>query len=579
MKTVLILLILIFVSSQIFASGGFSVNSVSPSSQSINAVPSSVISITFNADVDLTTFNDTTFQVWGRWSGVHKGTINFNGSNQSIVFNSDKDFFYGEWVTVYLSKGIKDALGNSLSTGYSWNFWIKTNSSSMNLTRIGIIEVRQPGEGWIQTYGTYAGDFDDDGWCDFLVPNEISNDIRIFMNDGAGNYNTFDIFQISNGSRPSTNEGADFNLDGLMDIAVGNSQNTNATVFLGDGLGGFSNIQNYTVGNGIRGLVVIDADGDGFTDIVTANRTSSNLSYLNNNGDGTFATAINFEGNGNGETALASADVNADGIMDLFVGAYNSSRIIVMLGNGNDGFTFQSEVIVGANPWMVVVGDFNNDGIPDVASANAGAGTLSVAFCDLSGNLQPPVHYPVGNFPISVETGDIDGDGDLDLATSNFGTANFTLYENDGTGNFINPQTLAANSAGSCAVFHDRDNDGIMDITGIDELDDLLILFVNDNVVNIPDDETVPEEFYLSQNFPNPFNPKTSLQYAVSSSQFISIKVYDILGNEITTLINEEKPAGQYEVEFNGDGLSSGMYFYTLKAGNFSETRKMILLK
>jgi photosystem II stability/assembly factor-like uncharacterized protein len=86
-------------------------------------------------------------------------------------------------------------------------------------------------------------------------------------------------------------------------------------------------------------------------------------------------------------------------------------------------------------------------------------------------------------------------------------------------------------------------------------------------------------EFSLSQNYPNPFNPTTNLQYAIGSRQFITLKVYDILGREIATLVNDEKPAGEYEVEFDGAGLPSGIYFYQLKAGEYIETRKMILLK
>jgi len=85
--------------------------------------------------------------------------------------------------------------------------------------------------------------------------------------------------------------------------------------------------------------------------------------------------------------------------------------------------------------------------------------------------------------------------------------------------------------------------------------------------------------FELSQNYPNPFNPVTSIQYSVSSRQFVTLKVYDALGNEIMTLVNEEKPAGNYEVEFNGTGFSSGVYFYKLSAGSFVETKKMILMK
>lgn len=89
----------------------------------------------------------------------------------------------------------------------------------------------------------------------------------------------------------------------------------------------------------------------------------------------------------------------------------------------------------------------------------------------------------------------------------------------------------------------------------------------------------VPDNFQLEQNYPNPFNPTTTIRYALPEVSFAMIKVYDMLGNEVITLINEEQAAGNYEVDFNATGLSSGMYFYTLKAGNFVETRKMLLLK
>lgn len=89
----------------------------------------------------------------------------------------------------------------------------------------------------------------------------------------------------------------------------------------------------------------------------------------------------------------------------------------------------------------------------------------------------------------------------------------------------------------------------------------------------------LPEEFHLSQNYPNPFNPSTNIQYVISSMQFVSLKVYDILGKEIAVLVNEEKSAGKYEVEFNATGLTTGIYFYRIQAGNFTETRKMIYLR
>jgi hypothetical protein len=92
-----------------------------------------------------------------------------------------------------------------------------------------------------------------------------------------------------------------------------------------------------------------------------------------------------------------------------------------------------------------------------------------------------------------------------------------------------------------------------------------------------------PLVFSLQQNYPNPFNPSTSIQYAISSRQFVTLKVYDVLGNEIATLVNEELPAGEYEVEFNPassiENPASGIYFYKLQAGSFVETKKMILMK
>jgi len=99
----------------------------------------------------------------------------------------------------------------------------------------------------------------------------------------------------------------------------------------------------------------------------------------------------------------------------------------------------------------------------------------------------------------------------------------------------------------------------------------------------------LPEHFSLYQNYPNPFNPVTKIKFDIITSllfpnalignQFVSLKVYDILGNEIATLVNEQLQPGTYEVTFDGSGLTSGIYFYRLKTGNFVDTKKLILLK
>ena len=113
-----------------------------------------------------------------------------------------------------------------------------------------------------------------------------------------------------------------------------------------------------------------------------------------------------------------------------------------------------------------------------------------------------------------------------------------------------------------------------------------VILKLDPSLVDVEYETTKPTEFILSQNYPNPFNPTTRIQYAISnlpdgkaSRQFVTLKVYDVLGNDIATLVNEEKPPGEYEIIFNATGLPSGIYFYKIQAGSFTEIRKMILMK
>ena len=96
-------------------------------------------------------------------------------------------------------------------------------------------------------------------------------------------------------------------------------------------------------------------------------------------------------------------------------------------------------------------------------------------------------------------------------------------------------------------------------------------------IINISSD--IPTKYSLSQNFPNPFNPSTNIRYEITNNIFVILKVYDLLGNEIATLVNESQKAGVYEVQFSNEQISSGIYFYRIQAGNFSETKKMIYLK
>lgn len=107
---------------------------------------------------------------------------------------------------------------------------------------------------------------------------------------------------------------------------------------------------------------------------------------------------------------------------------------------------------------------------------------------------------------------------------------------------------------------------------GVYELNGTLIGITNYN-------SNVPEKFYLKQNYPNPFNPTTKISFGVVKSGFVNLKVYDALGREVSNLVNENLKSGSYEVTFRGDNLSSGMYFYKLSVNDFTETKKMLMVK
>jgi photosystem II stability/assembly factor-like uncharacterized protein len=158
------------------------------------------------------------------------------------------------------------------------------------------------------------------------------------------------------------------------------------------------------------------------------------------------------------------------------------------------------------------------------------------------------------------------GDSGYILITANGGSS--WSYQNSGTSSHLSSITFTDSIKGWISGF-----------------DGTILHTTNGGVTFIEDENnfTQPKDFLLSQNYPNPFNPTTRIQYAVSNRQFVRLKVYDVLGKEVATLVNEEKPAGEYEVEFNpASGIrypASGIYFYQLRSGSFVQTKKMLLLK
>lgn len=556
---------------------------VFPVSQSITAEANTPIWIDFDTALDPQSVKLTVF---GRWSGPATGSLTFEQGNTRIRFQPDTPFMAGEWVTVSLAKQAQSQNGDPLATSYTWNFWTKTHGGILDFAAAGTIPIRGSGEGHIQTYGAYAGDLNDDGWSDLAVVNEISSDVRVFLNDGSGQYGAFEAYPLPPGTRASTNEGADFNEDGIIDFAVGYQSNDlgQIGILMGVGDGSFEPVYSHAVAGGTMGLGVIELDGDGHMDIVTANAFTGDVGLIRGMGDGSFAQTRKIEANGTTEWGCAVADANNDGIQDVFVAARGSGEVILLLGDGQGGLEFSSKVRVSGDPWMLAAGDLNGDGNVDVVSSNPsqtlGDNNVAVMFGDGQGGLGQPQAYRHGIFPLAVDLGDLDGDGDLDLVSSNWTSNFYTVFENDGTGVFVNPRTFPASTNASCAILHDRDNDGDLDLTGTDETDDVILLYENVATPVAVEAETLPQPFALAPNYPNPFQGVTTISYHLAHSGTVTLRVFNALGQEVFQQPQGMQQAGAHAVLLNGEDWSAGVYGYELRVqgrqGTWQATGTMI---
>ena len=141
------------------------------------------------------------------------------------------------------------------------------------------------------------------------------------------------------------------------------------SILLGNGDGTFTTGSTQSVGQGPGAMVTADFNGDGIPDLATANSDDGTLSVLLGNGDGTFSNASNLSVGGQ-PRSLAIGDFNGDGIPDLTTEDFNGDTVVVLIGKGDGTFTVGPALKVGVGPWTVAVGDFNGDGVPDLATAN-----------------------------------------------------------------------------------------------------------------------------------------------------------------------------------------------------------------
>jgi hypothetical protein len=461
------------------ATPALDVLTVTPARNATAASTSASIEVLFDTLLDPATLDADSVQIYGRWSGPVPGTLSVVGGTR-LVFRPSRPYFPGEMVLVTLTQDVSGLVSGALTGGHQYTFFTRSAQGNSVYALDEILPVRLPGDGFIQSYGLFAGDLDADGAPDFAVPNETSHDVRVLMNDGCTNFSLPDVNPLPLGSRPSSNEGQDFDRDGVVDFAVANINGNSMSVFIGHGDGSFQTPVTYPSGNNARGLATIDVEGDGDVDIVIAHRSASSIGLHLNNGDGTFAAVSSFNAGIAGETAVSAADADNDGHVDLLVAGYTSNEVSCMLNDGTGTFTVSDTSPTGGNPWMTAIGDLNDDGNIDMTTCNSSGDSASIIMGDGTGQLVTAASHPLGDFSLAIELGDIDGDGDIDLVSSSFNDNMWVCYRNDGAGNMGNSFELPATQTASCATLVDYDRDGFVDIVGVDEIADLIFLYRQD---------------------------------------------------------------------------------------------------
>ena len=180
----------------------------------------------------------------------------------------------------------------------------------------------------------------------------------------------------------------------------------------------------------------------------------------------------------------------------------------------------------------------------------------------------------------SVYAIDMDGDGDMDVLSASRNDDKIAWYEADEFQNFT-PHTISSTSDEPRSVFAiDMDGDGDIDVLSASSGDDKIAWYRNDGVVSVESiSNEIPIEFSLNQNHPNPFNPSTNIQFSLPQSSYVTLEVFNTLGERVGVLASEELSAGTYNYSWDASNLTSGIYFYKLQAGEFVETKKMMLLK
>jgi len=413
------------------------------------------------------------------------------------------------------------------------------------------------------TFSCAFGDADGDGDLDLAVAGGeayYNNPAqpRIYYNAG-GMLETLPLWKGTASIYSYDVDWADFDNDGDLDIVFAGESNPNY-IFENyeDSISVTPTWQSTDASQYANSLFVGDINSDGFLDLAISDNnqlggTGKFKIYLNNNGTlntTTFWTS-SFSGYGSG---INLADIDNDLDLDLITGGWWQPVRIYLNNNGTFTTTPQYTSTSTSVVEVIVMGDVDKDAMQNVQE---------VVVSDRSKKLFYMPRNPLQELSRVI----VDSD-----------TLQYNQYCYDLENGWISLASqpdLGANILVEASVSWDLD----MGITNWDQ-DKGNYLFLNtSDPVFVANEENLPEDFILYQNYPNPFNPTTNIAFRISDFGFVSLKVFDVLGNEVATLIDEYKTAGSYEVKFNSLKFPSGIYFYQILTENFVQTKKMLLIK
>ena len=275
-----------------------------------------------------------------------------------------------------------------------------------------------------------VADFNGDGIVDMAISLPDANEVQVLLGNGDGSFTPMPaipatgVFVVATG---------DFNRDGKADLVLVNPGPGTLTILLGNGDGTFTAGATIPVAGGPQAIAVGDFNGDGNADLAVVDFSADAVTVLLGNGDGTFTEVPSSPTTGNQPAAIAVADFNGDGILDLAVSNLNGGNpdpgsVTVLLGNGDGTFTpTAASPVTGSVPNSIAVGDFNGDGKADLVTGNAGSNTASVLLGNGDGTFAAPLSPAAGTNPLFVAVGDFNGDGLPDLAAANNTTKSVTV--------------------------------------------------------------------------------------------------------------------------------------------------------